>query len=351
MPYALPLARLRRRAAVVLSVVAVGLVSACGGSDDGGATGSGGGAEAQPSGSAAAGAFPVSIPHALGTTTIEEQPERVVTLGWGSQDVALALGVVPVGMPKFTYGGNAQGILPWNEDKLAGQAPTLLDESDGVPFEAVAALQPDVILATYSGIQQADYDRLAQIAPTVAYPETPWLTSWQEQTTLVGAALGKSTEAQQLVAETEQAIAKAGTDNPVLAGKSFTYGNAAGPGAISAYVTGDPRVTLLTGMGMEPAPGIETLKPGSGQFYADVSIEQADTLDSDVLVMWYGSEDVQKQVEAQKLFQELPAVQRGSYVALTDQSFVFATSAVSVLSIPWSLDTFVPQLVEAAEKA
>ncbi|NHC12209.1 iron-siderophore ABC transporter substrate-binding protein [Motilibacter deserti] len=348
MPHApSPLRHLRRRAAVALSVLTVGLVAACGGSDDGDAADSG----AQPSGSASAGAFPVSIPHALGTTTVEEQPERVVTLGWGSQDVALALGVVPVGMPKFTYGGNAEGILPWDEDKLAGAEPTLLDESDGVPFEAVAALQPDLILATYSGIQQADYDRLAQIAPTVAYPKTPWLTSWQEQTTLVGTALGKATQAQQLIADTEAAIAKAGADNPVLKGKTFTYGNAAGPGAISAYVAGDPRVTLLTAMGMQPAPGIETLEPGTGQFYADVSIEQADTLDSDVLVMWYGSADVQKQVEAQKLFQELPAVQRGSYVALTDQSFVFATSAVSVLSIPWSLDTFVPQLVEAAEKA
>ncbi len=43
-------------------------------------------------------AFPVSIEHAFGSTTIQERPERVVTLGWSAQDVAYALGVPPVGM-------------------------------------------------------------------------------------------------------------------------------------------------------------------------------------------------------------------------------------------------------------
>ncbi|NEE40206.1 ABC transporter substrate-binding protein, partial [Streptomyces sp. SID7982] len=38
------------------------------------------------------GAFPVSIKSSLGTAKIEEKPERIVTLGQGSAETAIALG-------------------------------------------------------------------------------------------------------------------------------------------------------------------------------------------------------------------------------------------------------------------
>ncbi|MER5492603.1 hypothetical protein [Streptomyces sp. NPDC002490] len=41
------------------------------------------------------GAFPVSIKHAFGTYEVDEAPERVVTIGWASEDIAAALDVVP----------------------------------------------------------------------------------------------------------------------------------------------------------------------------------------------------------------------------------------------------------------
>ncbi|MDP3890685.1 MAG: iron-siderophore ABC transporter substrate-binding protein, partial [Nocardioides sp.] len=53
-----------------------------------------------------ANAYPVTIEHAFGSTTIEEEPTRVVTLGWTDHDVVLSLGVVPVGATKLTWGGN-----------------------------------------------------------------------------------------------------------------------------------------------------------------------------------------------------------------------------------------------------
>ena len=40
----------------------------------------------------------VSIDSALGTATIEAEPERIVTLGQGSTETAIALGTTPVGM-------------------------------------------------------------------------------------------------------------------------------------------------------------------------------------------------------------------------------------------------------------
>src|SRR3712207_8415598 len=44
-------------------------------------------AAAAPSGSSA-GAFPVTIEHTFGTTTIDEEPQDVVTWGFGSTDAA-----------------------------------------------------------------------------------------------------------------------------------------------------------------------------------------------------------------------------------------------------------------------
>ena len=41
------------------------------------------------------GAFPVTIEHAYGETTIDAQPERVATVAWANHEVPLALGVGP----------------------------------------------------------------------------------------------------------------------------------------------------------------------------------------------------------------------------------------------------------------
>ena len=130
---------------------------------------------------ASSSAFPVTIEHAFGETTIEAKPERVATVAWANHEVPLALGVVPVGMGEATWGDDDDdGVLPWVEDKLeelGADTPVLFDETDGIDFEAVADTEPDVILASYSGLTQEDYDTLSKIAPVVAYPEVAWGTS------------------------------------------------------------------------------------------------------------------------------------------------------------------------------
>src|SRR3954469_24837785 len=111
------------------------------------------------------GAFPLSIEHTFGTTTIEQQPERVVVLGWSAQDVLYALGVPPVGMPSYAFGGGDDGVLPWDDEYYDPEKTTLLDTTDGPPLEEIAALRPDVILAPYEGFDEAAYDDLSGIAP------------------------------------------------------------------------------------------------------------------------------------------------------------------------------------------
>ena len=119
--------------------------------------------------------FPVTVEHAFGETTIEERPERVASVGWANHEVPLALGIVPVGFARASWGDDdGDGLLPWvieKLDELDAEVPTLFDEGDGIDFEAVASTQPDVILAAYSGLSQSDYETLSRIAPVIAYPE------------------------------------------------------------------------------------------------------------------------------------------------------------------------------------
>ena len=116
-------------------------------------TGPAGGEEAESAGSstgAAGDAFPVTIEHAFGETTIESEPTRVATVSWVNADVSIALGVVPVGMPADEWGGNEQESTPWKDAALeeAGaalgteDAPEQYSEADGVNYNAIAELTP-----------------------------------------------------------------------------------------------------------------------------------------------------------------------------------------------------------------
>src|ERR671910_2078498 len=95
---------------------------------------------------AASGAFPVTIDHKYGSTTIEEAPERVAVVGLREQDALLALGIVPVATTEW-YGEHPGAIFPWAKDELGdAEPPTVLSYRDGIEVEKVAATRPDVII-------------------------------------------------------------------------------------------------------------------------------------------------------------------------------------------------------------
>ena len=158
----------------------------------------GGGAPATTASAAAdASAYPVTITHAHGTTTINKAPSRIATIGWADADVVAALGVLPVGAPKITWGGNDRGSTDWFDAEVAKLGAkdgdiARYDDSAGIPFDAIAATSPDLILGLSSGVSKEEYDKLTKIAPVVAYTDKPWGTPWQEQLAVIGTALGKA---------------------------------------------------------------------------------------------------------------------------------------------------------------
>jgi iron complex transport system substrate-binding protein len=322
-------------------------------------TGSTGGAEAAAEPTAATtadhDAFPVTIEHALGETTIESEPTRVATLGWTDQDHALALGVVPVGATKITWGGNDAGSTDWFDaavEEAGAEAPVRYDDADGAPIDEIAELAPDLILATNSGITEAEYAKLSKIAPVVAYPEAPWTTDWRTSLEMVGRALGRTTLAEEVAADTDATIEQARADNPELQGAELIYGYLAATdlSTIGMYAPEDPRVSILRDFGMVDAPAVaDAIKPG--EFYGTVSAEKASELSSDVFLTWVDSPESVATIEDDKLVGKIPAVADGHWYAETDKAKAMASTNPTPLSIPVIITDFLPQVVKAIEGA
>jgi iron complex transport system substrate-binding protein len=344
----------RMRGLVAAAAVVLLSLTAC-------STGPAGGGSEGGQSAAATDQFPVTVEHAFGETVIEEQPERVATVSWVNSDVALALGVVPVGMPKEDWGGNENGSTPWRDAKLeelgaaigTENAPVQYSEVDGIAFDEIAELAPDVILAAYSGLTQEDYDTLSKIAPVIAYPETPYGTDWQDSTTMIGQALGMSQQAEDLVAETEQTIVAKASEYPQLAGKTFIYGNlepAKGDG-VNVYTANDNRPKFLTSIGMVQADVVTEATKDSSEFFIPWSAEKANELESDVFVTWVPDDKTAQQITTDPLLGQIPAIKNDALVADSDNTLTLSISAASPLSLPWALDTFLPMLGKAADAA
>lgn len=171
-------------------------------------------------------AFPVEIEHAYGTTMIEEQPERVVTLFDSNSDAVLALGVAPVGVSKVGYGNvEENGLLPWTNaafEKL-GVTPNVFDDTEGTDYEAVNAAEPDLVLIPNSGVTEEEYERLSQIAPTVPYAKIAYATTWEEEAEVTAKALGKEAAGAELIENTKALIAEKLAEHPELEGKTAAF--------------------------------------------------------------------------------------------------------------------------------
>ncbi|GAA4368464.1 ABC transporter substrate-binding protein [Paeniglutamicibacter cryotolerans] len=303
--------------------------------------------------------FPVTIEHLYGTTRIPADPQRIATVSWVNADAVLALGVVPVGMAKDTWGNNEQGSTPWKDAKLtelgapigSEKAPVQYDETDGVNFTEMAKLSPDLIVAAYSGMTEEDYAKLSKIAPVIGPIAENYTTSWQQAITAVGKALGRDAQAATTVLDLETQLASAAQEHPVFKDATFIAGNLEpGKGGINLYAGGDNRPRFLASLGMKQAPLVDANTP-KGKFFVNWSAERANELDSDVFFTWLPKGTSNESIAAHKLFGQIPAVRKGGLAAISDDTLTLAISASSPLSLPWAMDTMVPLLADAAEAA
>ncbi|MGQ0679817.1 MAG: ABC transporter substrate-binding protein [Actinomycetota bacterium] len=296
--------------------------------------------------------FPVTIDHLFGSTVIPAEPKRVVVAGLVEQDPLLALGIVPVATTEW-FGEHPGAIHPWAREELGdGPIPEVLNAKDRIPFERIAALRPDLILAIVSHrIDNGVYDTLSGIAPTVVRPAGDGFdTPWQEVQLTIGRAVGRSELAERLVAETEARLAQVKADNPIFATSSALFINPFDDGSIYAYTVKDSGV-FLTDLGFKSPPEVIALSGGSAGG-AEISPERLDLLDVDLLYVSATEQSTVDALVANPLYSRLDVHTQGRdvfAVKQTDPASAATSSFIGVLSYRHVFDKIVPRLIAALD--
>lgn len=139
-----------------------------------------------------------TVEHAMGTTTLEKTPEKVVILTNEGTEALLSMGITPVGAVQSWTGD------PWYEhiaDEMK-DVQVVGTESE-VNVEAIAALQPDLIIGNKMR-QEKIYNQLNDIAPTI-FAET-LRGNWKENFELYAKAINKEEEGQKVIADYDSRI-------------------------------------------------------------------------------------------------------------------------------------------------
>lgn len=326
---------------ILLTLLFALALAGCGGSDS--STDSTADAEAARGGG---GSFPAEVSHMFGTTVVPEEPQRIVVVGLNEQDTVLALGYKPIATTEW-FGEQPGAIWPWARQLMGPKDPVVLDSSDGIPFEEVAALQPDLIIGTAAGLKKGDYDKLSAIAPTVAGVKggTDYFSPWDQQTVLIAEALGEKEEGEELVAGIEDEYAAVAAENPEFAGKTATFSQCGFyDGLIYVYPPG-LGTEFLTYLGFEINPKLTPLIEVEGE-QVTVSAERIGVLEADAVVFACDEAGSVPKLKQVPTFDRLPAIAEHRAV-YTDPMLAGAIYFNTPLSLPYVLDHITPELTRA----
>ena len=300
--------------------------------------------------------YPITIKHALGEAVIKSKPERVVTVQWANHDVALALGVVPVGFSAANFGvQDGSGLLPWTADKLKElnvTDPNVFQDTDGLDFEAISDANPDVILAAYSGLTKEDYETLSQIAPVVAYPTAAWATTWREQVLLNAEGMGMKPEGEQLIKDTEALVKDKLSKYPQIAGKKVVWVNfsAEDLSKLHIYTPVDSRVAFLYELGLTYPESITKQITDPTSYSLSLSSENVEALYDADLIVGYGNDELLKTLQADSLIGKIPAIERGSVAFIDSDTPLVAAGTPNPLSIAYTIDEYLALIGGAIDK-
>ncbi|GAC1395486.1 MAG: iron-siderophore ABC transporter substrate-binding protein [Mycobacterium sp.] len=208
------------------------------------------------------------VHHAVGTTTVHADPQRIVALSGDELDALCALGlqsrIVAAALPD---GSTSQ---PSYLGTVVHNVPGAGSRSEP-DMQAIKAANPDLILGSQALTPDA-YPQLTAIAPTVF--TGPPGAKWEDNLRTVGAATGRLSAANDLVDGFHQAADKAGADNDATHFQAsvvqFT------DTTVRVYGAGTFPGSVLAAVGLDrPAAQRFTDKP-----YIEIGISDADLTNS-----------------------------------------------------------------------
>lgn len=306
-------------AAVILLVAA--LLSACGSSGD-----------AAEDGSSAEG-YPFTVQTSQGEVTITDPPERVVALSVSTADELLSLGVEPVKVA--INPDELESGYPWLADELASIADAdLLQENYELNVEAIAAAEPDLILAqTYQVSDKAVFDQLNAIAPTITPDSEAVNVDWDERLLKTAEAIKKTDEAEALIAEIEAEFGTIADSVPGIESKTYQWVR------VDPDAFGFGNGSVLELFGLKPAENQDNTMNTN----PTLSKEKTAELDADLLAVWAPTKELRDDLDKDPLFQELPAVKAGT-VVYAELDFANAANSPSPTALRWLKDKMAPYI-------
>lgn len=294
--------------------------------------------------------FPITIDTAYGEITVDEQPTRIVALSGTYVELLVALGEQPaVWADYLTTAEEVPLYSPWMVGLTELDPDPSLFTADYEPSaEAIAALEPDLILTTIWQTDEQLHRQLSQIAPTYVGIDPVSQTSWQDNLAALAALTGHDPSVVgEVQADLDADFAAAAERLAGLQGATFYMA-----------ATGDDATLWLTEYANEPITGLG-LVPGDGQPVSGeegldpprFSQENADQLTADVVFIVtkhrQPSGEFQAALEADPRVAALPAAQNGTLVFFTAQQW-FAVNGGTPASYTWWLEGIVPVLEDAA---
>ena len=271
----------------------------------------------------------VTVDHAFGETKVPAPPTRVVSAGLTGQDCLLAVGVVPVGVTEW-FGGQPFAVWPWAVPALGTAQPAVLNLDGGINFEAITALNPDLIIAANAGLDQDTYTRLSNVAPTIAQAgQDAFFEPWKDQATAIGAAVFKHDQMQQLIADIDTRFSTLGTETPAFKGKrALLLQGSLDDGDLVTTPAGW-RTEFLTQMGLE-IPEVDATVPRD---------RMADVLGGADVLIWTADD-----AETAALTADPIVAEQGPRNVFTGRDLAAAIAFSSPLSLPLVADQLPPML-------
>jgi iron complex transport system substrate-binding protein len=297
-------------------------------------------------GTAAAAPNAVTITHAFGQTVVPAPPKRVVSAGFTEQDDLLAVGVVPIATTEW-FGNQPFAVWPWAQAKLGGAQPTVLSIYDGIQVDRIAALKPDLIVATNAGVNADTYQQLSAIAPTIPQSGSePFFEPWKLQADTIGQAVFQSDNMRSVIAGVDARFAAVARKYPQFADKKvfLLSGNTFWQNSVIASIP-SWKTEFLTQMGFVIPEGIAAYGRGDDRAYLDPN-NPAPLDEADVLIWKTESQADIDALLAIPGIANLRATRENRNVFTTNEQ-AGAIAFCSPLSLPLVADQLPPLLAKA----
>jgi iron complex transport system substrate-binding protein len=284
----------------------------------------------------------VTVKHAFGETKVPSAPTRVVSAGFTEQDDLLALGVVPIAVTDW-FGGEPFGVWPWARSKLGTATPVVLNLNDGIMVDQIAALKPDLIVATNAGLDQDTYTKLSAIAPTIAQSgQNAFFEPWKDQANTIGQAVFKFDEMTKLIADVDAKFTEIGKNTPAFNGKKVVIASATTYADDYDVTPPGWRTDFLTQMGFAVADAVNPFVEGDRAQVPRAKL--ASVLDAADVVVWKTESDEERDaLLADPTFATLRSTKTNRNV-FTGKELAGALAFTSVLSYPVVADQLPPMI-------